>query len=128
MCLYDVEERLLLRRIQISFNRSLDGILDSLDSRKVTDAGPLALIDDSGSDDDGLLPSVAPGGPDCGTMCSLIMTMSGRAFGGLDCRGDTWPDLLRSCCSWLCRLQQWVHTVAPTSGQCQTLLQLSHSW
>ena len=61
VCLYDVDERLLLRRIQISFNRSLDGILDSLDSRNVTDAGPLALIDDSDSDDDGLLPSVAPG-------------------------------------------------------------------
>ena len=63
MCLYDVEERLLLRRIQISFNRALDGILDSLDSRRVTDAGPLDLIDDSDSDDDGLLPSAAPG--DC---------------------------------------------------------------
>ena len=68
MCLYDVEERLLLRRIQISFNRSLDGVLDSLDSRKVTDAGPLALIDDSGSDDDGLLPPVAPGEPGFATM------------------------------------------------------------
>ena len=61
MCLYDVDERLLLRRFQVTHNRSLDGVLDSLDSRHVTDAGPLGLIDDSDSDDDGLLPSVAAG-------------------------------------------------------------------
>ena len=61
MCLYDVDERLLLRRFQVTHNRSLDGVLDSLDSRQVTDAGPLGMIDDSDSDDDGLRPSVVAG-------------------------------------------------------------------
>ena len=61
MCLYDVDERLLLRRFQVTHNRSLDGVLDSLDSRQVTDAGPLGMIDDSDSEDDALRPSVAAG-------------------------------------------------------------------
>ena len=63
MCLYDVEERLLLRRVQISANRSLDGVLDQLNSRHVTDAGPAALIDDAPSDEDeALLPPTTSGG------------------------------------------------------------------
>lgn len=52
MCLYDVAERVLLRRFQTSANASLDGVRDQLDSRRVTDAGPLDLIDDAPSDDD----------------------------------------------------------------------------
>jgi periodic tryptophan protein 2 len=60
--MYDVEERLLLRRFQISANRSLDGVLDQLNSRTLTDAGPAALIDDPPSDDDAeLLPASAAG-------------------------------------------------------------------
>jgi len=62
VCMYDVEERLLLRRFQISANRSLDGVLDQLNSRTLTDAGPAALIDDPPSDDDAeLLPASAAG-------------------------------------------------------------------
>ncbi len=63
MCLYDAGERLLLRRVQISANRSLDGVLDQLSSRGVTDAGPAALIDDAPSDDEGgPLPPTTTGG------------------------------------------------------------------
>lgn len=45
----------MLRRFQISHNKSLDGVLDQLNSKNVTDAGPLDLIQDSASDDDDLL-------------------------------------------------------------------------
>ncbi|KAG2492638.1 hypothetical protein HYH03_009054 [Edaphochlamys debaryana] len=45
VCVYDVAERLLLRRFQLSHNRSLDGVLDALNSRALTDAGPLTLVD-----------------------------------------------------------------------------------
>ena len=62
VCLYDVEERLLLRRFQVSANRSLDGVLDQLNSKSLTDAGPAALIDDPPTDDDdALLPASAAG-------------------------------------------------------------------
>lgn len=52
VCLYDVAERVMLRRFQISVNKSLDGVLDQLNSKRVTDAGPLDLIDDSSDEDD----------------------------------------------------------------------------
>lgn len=33
VCLYDVAERVMLRRFQISHNKSLDGVLDQLNSK-----------------------------------------------------------------------------------------------
>ncbi|GIM02141.1 hypothetical protein Vretimale_6840 [Volvox reticuliferus] len=52
VCVYDVAERLLLRRFQLSHNRSLDGVLDNLNSKNMTDAGPLQLINKD--DDEGV--------------------------------------------------------------------------
>lgn len=44
-----------MRRFQITRNLSLDGVLDFLNSKKMTDAGPIDLIDDENSDvDDGV--------------------------------------------------------------------------
>ena len=42
--------------MQISHNRSLDGVLDLLNSKNMTEAGPLDLIDDPADDQDDLLP------------------------------------------------------------------------
>ncbi|KAL6006116.1 U3 snoRNP protein [Asimina triloba] len=50
ICMYDVADQVLLRRFQITHNLSLDGVLDFLNSKKMTDAGPLDLIDDDISD------------------------------------------------------------------------------
>lgn len=61
VCLYDVEDKILLRRVQISANRSLDGILDQLSSKDMTDAGPAQLLDDAASDEDELLPPTIAG-------------------------------------------------------------------
>lgn len=52
ICMYDVSEQVLLRRFQITHNLSLDGVLDFLNSKKMTEAGPLDLIDDNDSDVD----------------------------------------------------------------------------
>ncbi len=55
VCMYDVAERVLLRRFQITHSRAVDGVLDSLDSRRMTDAGPLELLprgDSSEEDED----------------------------------------------------------------------------
>jgi periodic tryptophan protein 2 len=43
-------EQVLLRRFQITRNLSLDGVLDFLNSKRMTDAGALDLIDDYDSD------------------------------------------------------------------------------
>jgi len=40
-----VRSRLLLRRFELSHNRSLDGVLDQLSNRDMTDAGPLETLD-----------------------------------------------------------------------------------
>lgn len=45
--------QVLLRRFQISHNLSLDGVLDFLHSKKMTEAGPIDLIDDDNSDEEG---------------------------------------------------------------------------
>lgn len=52
ICMYDVGEQVLLRRFQITHNRSLDGVLDFLNSKGMTDAGPIDLINDDESDAD----------------------------------------------------------------------------
>lgn len=51
-CLYDVKYRTLLKRYQLSHNLSLDGVLDQVSSKQMTDGGLLDLIDDE--DDDAL--------------------------------------------------------------------------
>lgn len=48
--------------MQISHNKSLDGVLDQLNSRNVTEAGPADLLDDAASDEDeGVLPTAGAG-------------------------------------------------------------------
>ncbi|KAG0456274.1 hypothetical protein HPP92_024062 [Vanilla planifolia] len=55
ICMYDVADQILLRRFQITQNHSLDGVLDFLNSKRMTDTGPLDLIDDADSDlDEGI--------------------------------------------------------------------------
>ncbi|CAJ0641939.1 2030_t:CDS:2 [Entrophospora sp. SA101] len=49
ICLYDVKGQLLLRKFQISHNLSLDGIQEFLNSKNMTEAGPLNLIDETGN-------------------------------------------------------------------------------
>lgn len=46
VCMYEVSERILLKKFQISHNQSLDGILDKLNSKEITEAGPKSSIDD----------------------------------------------------------------------------------
>ncbi|MEW5311682.1 MAG: hypothetical protein WDW38_003377 [Sanguina aurantia] len=52
VCIYDEAERIMLRRFQVTHNRSLDGVLDTLNSKNMTDAGPLELIDHEEKNDD----------------------------------------------------------------------------
>lgn len=48
VCLYDARDGVLLKRFEISQNLSLDGTQEFLDSRKLTEAGPMEMIDDRG--------------------------------------------------------------------------------
>eukprot|EP00741_Cyanophora_paradoxa_P002463 tig00000076_g2387.t1 len=93
VCIYDTTERHLLRRIEVSHNRSLDGMLDMLNSKRMTDAGPADLIDDvSDSDDDAraraqlALPGVKSGDLSSRTALLAAQTNCIRASG----TGDSW--------------------------------------
>ncbi|XP_021859152.2 periodic tryptophan protein 2 [Spinacia oleracea] len=93
ICMYDVAEQVLLRRFQITHNLSLDGVLDVLNSKKMTEAGALDLIDDDNSDtEEGIdkqtrgklgldLPGSMPnrGRPVIRTKC-LRLAPTGRSF------------------------------------------------
>jgi periodic tryptophan protein 2 len=52
VCIYAISPRLLLRKYQLSHNRSLEGVLDKLSSAGVKEGGLLADVDASGSDDE----------------------------------------------------------------------------
>lgn len=53
VCIYEIEHRMLLKKFQLSHNRSMDGILDELHSGEMTEAGPRDNIAMSGSDSEG---------------------------------------------------------------------------
>ncbi|KAI6652717.1 hypothetical protein LOD99_4103 [Oopsacas minuta] len=63
ICIYDVPTKILLRRYQISGNRSYDAMQRYLDSRKMTEAGPEDLIEISSESEseDIQLPGVVKG-------------------------------------------------------------------
>lgn len=53
LCLYDVRGRSLIHRFAVSSSRSLDGVLDYLSTKEVTNAGPLASLPETvGEEDD----------------------------------------------------------------------------
>lgn len=52
ICLYDVRERVLLKRWTMSHNLALDGTQDRLDSRQLTEAGHIGLINDLSDEDE----------------------------------------------------------------------------
>ena len=66
VCIYELSQNMLLKKFTLSNNRSVDGIVDKLNSKDVTEAGPMALIDHDESSDledriDNSLPGVRKG-------------------------------------------------------------------
>ena len=51
-CIYAVKPKLLIKKYQLSYNLSLSGVLDKLDSRNMTEAGPIDALDAGASDDE----------------------------------------------------------------------------
>ena len=52
ICLYDVKTGSMLKKFTVSVNTSLDGTQEFLNSRDMTEAGPRALIDETGEASD----------------------------------------------------------------------------
>ena len=45
VCLYNIEQRILIKKFQISSNLSLDGVLDKISSINISEGGNLLLVD-----------------------------------------------------------------------------------
>ena len=52
ICLYDVQSGILVKKYTVSVNLSIDGTQEFLNSRNLTEAGPLGLIDTQGESSD----------------------------------------------------------------------------
>ncbi len=52
VCIYQVGQRVLLKKFQLSHNRSMDGVLNFLNSADMTEAGPAHTLGDADSDSD----------------------------------------------------------------------------
>mmetsp|Transcript_4564 Transcript_4564/g.6469 ORF Transcript_4564/g.6469 Transcript_4564/m.6469 type:complete len:933 (+) Transcript_4564:1-2799(+) len=50
VCIYEISQKILLKKFQVSFNRSLDGVLDELNSKDLGEGGPINRTE--GSDDE----------------------------------------------------------------------------
>eukprot|EP00934_Nitzschia_sp_Nitz4_P008737 Nitzschia sp. Nitz4//scaffold89_size161592//84665//87648//NITZ4_002382-RA/size161592-snap-gene-0.134-mRNA-1//1//CDS//3329559628//8727//frame0 len=50
VCIYEVSQQILLKKFQVTFNRSLDGVLDELNSKNMTEYGPMDDHADSGDE------------------------------------------------------------------------------
>ena len=64
VCIYEVSQQVLVKKFQVTFNRSLDGVLDELNSKNLTDGGPIdeeALSDDDNKSRAFLLPGARRG-------------------------------------------------------------------
>ncbi|KAL3790969.1 hypothetical protein ACHAW5_005214 [Stephanodiscus triporus] len=56
VCIYEISQQILLKKFQISFNRSLDGVLDELHSKNLGDGGPLDDEHDSADESNNVTP------------------------------------------------------------------------
>lgn len=82
ICLYDIDNEVLLRKYTISRNMAIEGTLDLLNSKNMTEAGPLDLIDTTGEASDledridNTLPGASRGSVDARKVRPQIRTTS----------------------------------------------------
>jgi len=50
VCIYEISQQILLKKFQVTFNRSLDGVLDELNSKNMTEFG--AIDDEANNSED----------------------------------------------------------------------------
>ena len=97
ICIYDVLTNALLKKFQISHNQSLDGMKEFLNSKNISQAGPLDLIDDSEHSDKedrstrmpGVIsgdPSLRRTKPEARTLC-VRFSPTGRSWGAATTEG-----------------------------------------
>mmetsp|Transcript_19430 Transcript_19430/g.28794 ORF Transcript_19430/g.28794 Transcript_19430/m.28794 type:complete len:893 (-) Transcript_19430:3154-5832(-) len=89
VCIYEVSQQILLKKFQVTFNRSLDGVLDELNSKYLTDGG--AIDEDAGSDDETNYNAIAMPGArrgDDGSRKSRVEVLTSQV--AFSCTGREW--------------------------------------
>ncbi|KAL1922330.1 uncharacterized protein VTP21DRAFT_9869 [Calcarisporiella thermophila] len=98
ICIYDVQSQILLKKFQTSQNLSMDGTREFLNSKNMTEAGPIDLIQDNEESDiedraDSSLPGVGKGDlslrrtrPEIRTKC-VRFSPTGRAWAAATTEG-----------------------------------------
>ena len=64
VCIYSIQDQILMKKFEISANKSFDGMEEFLDKKKMTEWGNLSLVDQGEGDEDGKslsLPGVKKG-------------------------------------------------------------------
>jgi periodic tryptophan protein 2 len=61
LCIYNIQARLLVKKFSISENRSLDGVVDQLNSRFIQNGHDTAQLDDISSEDEDRIDRSLPG-------------------------------------------------------------------
>ena len=92
VCIYETTEFVLLSRIQLSHNASLDGILEKLNSKYMTEAGPMDPLHEAEAVEDGSgkIGLLTPGGEVLpGTNADARPIVRGNCL-CLSPAGDTW--------------------------------------
>ncbi|MBN3304997.1 PWP2 protein, partial [Amia calva] len=96
VCIYNISEKILMKKFEISCNLSLDAMEEYLDRRKMTEFGSLALVDEGTGDGDGVtlsLPGVRKGDmssryfkPEIRVSC-LCFSPTGRSWAATSTEG-----------------------------------------
>ena len=83
VCVYSISNRVLVKKFQLSFNRSLDGVIDNLNSRNLSDGIDVDVIRGDSDDDEHLAVSTLPG--------------AGKGSSARDGRRNTKEELIAAC-------------------------------
>ena len=100
VCVYNISNRVLVKKYQLSFNRSLDGVIDNLNSRNLSDGIDVDVIRGDSDDDEHLAVSTLPG--------------AGKGSSARDGRRNTKEELIAACVKFSPSGRDWA--AATTQG------------
>ena len=100
VCVYSVSTRVLVKKYQLSFNRSLDGVLDNQNSRNLADGIDVETIRGDSDDDEHLAMNTLPG--------------AGKGSSARDGRRNTKEELVSACVKFSPSGRDWA--AATTQG------------
>ena len=100
MCVYSITTRVLVKKYQLSFNLSLDGVVDRINSRHIVDGIDVTTMRGDSDDDEHLAANTLPG--------------AGKGSNARDGRRNTKEEVITSCVKFSPSGRDWA--AATTQG------------